>query len=137
MDKKLFFFAVIGIGVLFVLTNFIGDVQKGDKRLQNEAYIQEHGNDQYKMTDSIGQDILNLMGVDEQKQVEVWNRSDLKVEFLSLFPDFSEMRRFANERIRGKFLKEKLLRHINKIEGEYFAGNIDAEQAKRLLELFQ
>jgi len=137
MDKKLFLFAAAGIGVLFVLTNFIGEVQKGDKRFQTEAYIQEHGNDQYKMTDSIGQDILNLMGVDEQKQVEVWNRSELKVEFLSLFPDFSEMRRFVDERIRGEFLKEKLLRHIKKIEGDYFAGNIDAEQAKRLLELFQ
>lgn len=82
---------------------------------------------------SIGQDILDLNGVDISTQVSVWNESKLKKEFLKLFPDFTSMKVFAKERIKGESLIAKILEHINNVEKKFFDGTITAEAAKQEL----
>jgi len=133
MDKSLMIFIALGLGFLYFVTNFVGDIQAEDDKYQNNDYNQEHKYDNYRTVDSIGQDILDLTGADPKTQLEAWNHSMLKDEFLSLFPDFSEMKNFVNDRIRGKILQNKLNATVSKIEDNFFAGNISAEQAKREL----
>lgn len=136
MDKSLFFFVLIGVGFLYFITNFVGDIQQDDK-FQNEEYKQKHQYDQYQSTDSIGREILDLTDVPINTQVEAWNNSKLKTEFLTLFPDFSEMKIFVKERVRGDALKARLTNAINDVETQYFAGEMNAEQAKRSLGLLK
>lgn len=136
MDKSLFFFVLIGVGFLYFITNFVGDIQQDDK-FQNEEYKQKHQYDQYQSTDSIGREILDLTDVPINTQVEAWNNSKLKTEFLTLFPDFSEMKIFVKERVRGDALKARLTNAINDVETQYFAGEMNAEQAKRSLDLLK
>jgi len=64
-----------------------------------------------------------------------WKESRLKEEFLTLFPDFSEMKKFVKERTRGDALQTKLFKMIDDVEGKYFSGTMNAEQAKRALDL--
>ncbi len=137
MDKSLFIFIAVGIGFMYIITNFIGDIQKSDENYQNKEYQQGHKYDQYLSVDSIGQEILELTGVDAATQVGAWNESKLKDEFIVLFPDFSDMKRFVQERIRGDVLQAKLSRLIDDVENKYFSGTIDAEQAKRELGLLK
>jgi len=133
MDKSLMFFIAIGIGFLYFVTNFVGDIQAEDNSYANNDYKQEHKYDAYKTVDSIGQDILDVTGANAQIQLGAWNSSMLKDEFLDLFPNFSEMKNFINDRLRGKILQDKLTKKVNEIEDEFFSGGITAEDAKREL----
>lgn len=133
MDKSLFIFIVIGIGFLYFVTHFVGDIQEKDDRYQSNLYKMEHKFDKYYMTDSIGQQILDLTDVTPSEQIEAWNMSPLKDEFLALYPDFSEMKHYIKERVRGEPITKKLLKHIDNVEDKFFSGKIDSEQAKRML----
>jgi len=132
MDRSLLIFIAIGVGFLYFITNFVGDIQEDDK-FQNEEYKQKHQYDQYQSADSIGRDILDMTDTPVSTQVEAWNNSKLKTEFLTLFPDFSEMKIFVKERVRGEALQTKLIDAINTTEDKYFSGSMNAEQAKRSL----
>ncbi len=136
MDKNLFFFILLGVGFLYVITNFIGDIQQ-DEKFQNEEYVQKHQYDQYQSVDSIGREILDMTDTPESIQVQAWNNSKLKTEFLELFPDFSEMKIFVKERLRGEVLQAKLIASIDSVESQYFSGKMNAEQAKRELSLLK
>ena len=133
MDKSFLVFMAIGLGALYLVINFIGDIQEEDDKYQNEGYQQEHKYDAYQMVDSIGQEVLDVTGADVTTQVNAWNQSMLKQDFLALFPDFSEMQVFITERIRGDKLKSKLSTLVEDIEGDFFGGGISPEQAKRKL----
>ena len=136
MDKSLFFFVVIGVGFLYFITQFVGDIQE-DEKFQSEEYKQQRQYDQYKSVDSIGRDILDMTGAPIGTQVQAWNNSELKTEFLTLFPDFSEMKIFVIERVRGDALQAKLTAAVDNVESQYFSGSMNAEQAKRSLDLLK
>ena len=72
-----------------------------------------------KAVDSIGREILDLTDAPIGTQVQAWNNSALKTEFLELFPDFSEMKIFVEERVRGDALKAKLTDSIDDAESQY------------------
>jgi len=133
MDKSMMVFIAVGIGFFYVVTTYVGDIQKEDDRLQNTGYEQEHRFDQYYTEDSIGEKILDVTLADPQTQVAAWNNSSLKKEYLELFPDFDTMRTFIKNRVRGKVLVDKLNRQIKDVEDKFFSGTIDAEAAKRTL----
>lgn len=133
MDRSLMIFIAIGLGALYLVTNFIGDIQAEDDAYSNSGYQQEHIYDKYQKTDSVGQSILDVTGTDVKTQLGAWNQSMLKDEFLDLFPDFTEMKNFIHDRIRGKILKDKLIKTVSTIEDKFFSGGITAEDAKREL----
>ena len=54
MDKSLLIFIAIGLGALYLVTNFIGDIQAEDDASRNKDYVIAHKYDQYKSVDSIG-----------------------------------------------------------------------------------
>ncbi len=130
MDKGFMIFIVIGIGFLYFVTTFIGDIQAEDEAYRNNDYNDERKYDQYKATDSMGQDILNVSDANAETQLEVWNKSPLKEEFLELFPDFYEMKYFINNRIRGETFKDKLSSQVKTIENNFFSGSITVDDAK-------
>ena len=134
MDKSLLIFLAIGVGFLYFITSFVGDIQEEDDKYQNKEYQQEHQYDQYLSVDSIGQEILDLTGADAATQMAAWKKSGLKEEFLMLFPDFSEMKKFVKERTRGDALQAELFKTIDNVESKYFSGTMNAEQAKRALD---
>jgi len=133
MDKSLMIFIAIGVGFLYFVTSFVGDIQAEDEAYRNNSYNEEEKYNKYKAVDSIGQDVLDVTGANTNMQVDAWNHSALKEEFLAFFPDFSTMKEFANDRVRGDALKSKLNTKINTIEDKFFSGGITAEDAKREL----
>ena len=134
MDKSLLIFIAIGLGALYLVTNFIDDIQAEDDSYKNNQYVFEHKYDQYEKTDSIGQDILVFENIDAKTQIVVWQASNLKQEFLELFPDYTEMKKFIKDRTRGDALQAKVLKVIDNVEGKFFSGILDAEQAKQMLD---
>jgi len=133
MDKSFFIYVMAAAAVMYYLIGFIGEVQEEDAKYSNKGYIKDHQYDKYKSKDSIGRNILNLLGTDHLTQVNAWNESKLKKEFLLLFPDFEEMKKFSQERIIGNYLRKKLLARINLVEDKFFSGKITAPEAKKEL----
>lgn len=133
MDKSYLVFIAIGAGAIYFVTNFIGDIQKEDNIFRNDDYRLEHKYDEYSTVDSIGQEILDATGADRKTQLEAWNKSLLKEDFLLLFPNFDEMKVFIKERIRGDSLVSTLTDAVTKAEDGFFSGTISAEGAKRML----
>ena len=86
MDKSLLIFIAIGLGFLYLVTTFVGDIQEEDEKYQNLEYQSKHQYDQYQTVDSIGREILDLTGTNADIQIEAWNQSRVKQEFLGLFP---------------------------------------------------
>ena len=134
MDKSLLVYIALGIGFFYVVTTYVGDIQKNDKVFRNEEYDQQHKYDAYLRTDSLGQPILDVTLADPKTQVEAWNQSELHKEFLELFPDFDTMKAFVKNRVEGDILLKKLNTQINSVEDKFLSGTLDAEQAKKVLE---
>ena len=134
MDKSLLVFIAIGAGFLYFITSFVGDIQEEDDKYQNIEYQKKHMYDEYQSVDSIGREILDLTGTDTATQMAAWKKSGLKEEFLALFPNFGEMKKFVKERTRGDALQAELFKTIDEVEGKYFSGTMNAEQAKRALD---
>ena len=130
MDRSFLAYMAIGIGFIYLITNFIGDIQESDENLRNSAYDQKHQFSQYYGKDSIGRDVLNLYGVDVQMQISAWNESKLREEYVEFFPDFSEMNKFVKERVNAKELSAKLAKQLTDIEDRFLVGTVSMEQAK-------
>jgi len=133
-DKSMMVYIAVGIGFFYLITTYVGDIQKEDERLSNSGYEMEHKYDQYYTEDSIGQDIVDATLADPKMQIEAWNHSKIKQEFLDLFPDFDTMKKFIKNRVRGEYLVKKLTDQVNTVEDKFFSGAMNAEQAKRTLE---
>ena len=136
MDKSLVIFILVGVGFLYFITQFVGDIQE-DEKFQSEEYKLKHQYEQYRSVDSIGREILDVRDTAETIQVEAWNNSRLKTDFLTLFPDFSAMKTFIKERVRGNALQTRLIHLIDDVESQYLSGTMDAEEAKRSLGLLK
>ena len=134
MDKSFMVFIAVGLGFLYFITNFVGDIQKEDEVYRNNDYNQEHKYDQYLAVDSVGRNILKLSAADEATQKAAWNETVLREEYLSLFPDFEYMKTFLKERIKGEPLQTKLLKQLADVEEKFFSGGITADQAKEALD---
>ena len=129
MDKTFLIFVIIGVGAMYFVSTSVGDIQKDDERYRNEAYNEEHRFDGYQGKDSIGRDILNLYNTSPAEQIDAWNDSQLKKEYISLFPDFDEMRKFSKERVNGDYLNKKLVDQVKSIEKRFISGKITSERA--------
>jgi len=134
MDKSLFVYILIGLVFAYLITNFIGGIQEEDERYRNNAYNEKHRYSKYQEVDSVGRPVLNLIGVDAKIQIGAWNSSTLKDEYMNEFPDFSAMKAFIKERIKGDVLKAKIRKNIDDVEGKYLSGTMSADQAKQALD---
>lgn len=136
MDKSLFIFILVGVGAVYFIKGFIGDIQKEDT-LQSNQYKQEMQYKTYSKIDSIGREVLDTSDASDQVKMQVWDDSPLKEEFLSLFPNFDTMKTFLDERVLDEVLQKKLYAILSEVEDGYFAGNLTAEKAKQKLNSFK
>ena len=136
MDKGLLTFLAIGAIAIYLATNLIGDIQDDDEK-QRGTYNNKKKYEQYYTVDIVGDSILDVQNIEVKKQIEVWNKSELKYEFIELFPNFDSMKRYIDGKIRGDALREKLLQTINDIEIQFISGTLSGEQSKAKLELIK
>jgi len=137
MDKGLLTFIFVGLIAIYLATNLIGDIQNDDESYQSASYKKEHQYEQYHGVDIVGDTILEVQHIDAKKQLEVWNSSELKQEFVELFPNFEGMKKYVNSRIVGDALQDKLFETIDSVEMEFLGGTLNGEQAKAKLENIQ
>jgi hypothetical protein len=69
-----------------------------------------------------------------KKRIELWKRSPLHIEYINLFPDFSEMTLYVDDRIYDAELKSTILNQLKKVESDFFTGAVSPVQAKENLD---
>jgi len=135
MSKTVIFF---GIVVFFIISWLIGFVDNLEDDVDvsygfNEKSIVVGDIKDYKL-DSSGNEILELstFSLDEKKRL--WSESSLKEEMIELFPDFSEIKYFIENRIEddGSF-KNELLAHVEDVQENYLGGGVTGRKAKIML----
>jgi len=139
MNKTLIFVSIILFFLISGLISFINDlnaeidVKHGFERTDDSnKSVTDYGMNEY------GDEVLLLDKFKENEKKMVWEKSILHEEMLRLFPQFEEMRRLVQERVEeeSESFKERLVEHINSIENEYVAGQLDAKSAKKALANF-
>jgi hypothetical protein len=133
MDKSFMIFVAVGIGFYYLITNFVGDMEKDDGYPTTTMEQEAHKYDQYFSQDSIGREVIVADGVDRKTQLEAWRHSEVRDDFLSFYPQFDEMEKVIKERVNTKDLQEYLLDKTKKIERQFLEGSINDEQAQRAL----
>lgn len=134
MDKSFLLYVLVGLGFIYVVTQYVGDIQEEDERYRSSKYEKEHQYNSYFSVDSIGRQVLNVVDADPQTQVGAWNEGSLKQEFIELYPDFALMKDFVKNRVHGEPLKSRLLKLVEDTETKFFSGQLTTEQAKHALE---
>jgi len=130
MDKAFLFYVLLGLGFLYVITHYVGEIQAEDDKYANREYKKAHMYDAYYAKDNVDRAVLEFTGSDINKQIEVWNNTPFKDEFIALFPDFEAMKVFARDRIHGEALSQKLLAEITMAEDKFVSGTITVKQLK-------
>lgn len=133
MDKGLLIFVTIGLGAVYFLTNVVGEIQD-DVNYSSSSSENSMQYEQYYAFDVVGDRILKVENLDAGKQLKVWNESELKLEFLELFPDFEGMKKYVGSRVEGDPLQKTILKKIDSIEFQFLGGTLSGLQAKSTLE---
>ncbi len=135
LDKGLLVFIAIGIVGIYFITSFVDGIQ-GSERYQKSGYSSSEDKDmKYQSTNSIGDTVLDVSSVGAKEQIVIWNRSEIKREFLSDFPNFEDMRDFVDDRIVGDRLQQRLKETIDSVEDIFVAGDMSSDRAKRKFNL--
>jgi len=127
------FVAVAAIG-FYLLTNIIGKFKEEDNRLMNDKELQKQEDMKGYRTDVVGDTVLVYSDTPIQNRIGVWKRSPLHEDYLNLFPNFSEMELFVDDRVHDDELKGRILKQLKKISSSFFSGTIGAIQAKEDLD---
>jgi len=132
LDRGLIIFIIVGAMAIYLTNTFVGSIQDSD-RYQNSGYSENSADndEQYQGVNSIGDIVLDVSSLDAKKQITVWNRSEMKQEFLSSFPNFGDMKYFVDNKIIGDSLKKKLNDTIDFVEDKFVAGEMKVDEAKR------
>ena len=133
MDKAFFFYVMVGLGFLYVITHYVGEIQAEDDVIAKSAYAKEHKYDNYFGTDNIGRVVLDLQNATLSTQMKVWNETSFKEELLALFPSFEEMKVFIEDRVQSEALREKLLLQLSKAEDGFLSGTMNGKEVKASL----
>lgn len=123
-------YLALGVVFVYVIMNLTKIADEGDLAV-NSYYRMNYNN--YEGINNEGQIIVDFSELSNAKQVDAWNGHPLRKEWMSLFPDFSAMRAFIKNRVKGEVLPTKLTVVLDGIEKKYYAGKINMEQAKQRL----
>jgi hypothetical protein len=132
LDKGLLGFIAVGAIAVYFVTGFVDKIQDDDG-YNKSGYIEKNRDKdiQYQTLNSVGDRVLDLSLINEKKQITVWNRSEIKDEFLTIFPNFLDMKEFIKERVVGDDLQKRLIETIESIEERFIAGEISVDEGKR------
>ena len=138
MSKSVMIFGFIVFLIISWLIGFVDelhddvDVNYGF----NEKKLVEGDMRNYKL-DSVGNNVLELSSLSLVEKKKLWKDSPLQDEMIALFPNFSDIKYFIENRIEddGSF-KEELLKHVESVQEEYIGGGMTGNRAKAILSNF-
>jgi hypothetical protein len=134
MNKGLMIFIAVGALMFYLVTNFVGKLKNEDERLLTSQDKQVMEDQKSYRSDVAGDMVIVKSDEPIKKRIELWKRSPLHIEYINLFPDFSEMTLYVDDRIYDAELKSTILNQLKKVESDFFTGAVSPVQAKENLD---
>jgi hypothetical protein len=134
MNKGLMIFIAVGALMFYLVTNFVGKLKNEDERLLTSSDKQAIEDKKSYRSDVAGDMVIVKSDEPIKKRIELWKRSPLHIEYINLFPDFSEMTLYVDDRIYDAELKSTILNQLKKVESDFFTGAVSPVQAKENLD---
>ena len=132
--KGLMIFVVAAGIAFYLLTNVIGQFKEEDNRLMNDNELLAQEDQKGYRTDVVGDMVLVKSDAPIEKRIGVWKRSPMHEEYIALFPNFSEMELYVDDRVHDDELKGRILKKLKKIGSDFFSGSVGEIQAKEDLD---
>ena len=133
MKNELLLFIVVGVFFGYFMLGFVKNTE-GTGNDTVTINLNSGGDSSLLGENSIGQTTIDLSTVPESGQSIAWKESSLHSDFMDLFPDFSAMKDFANDRVLGDPFQQKLISKITTVEDDFFSGKIEREAAIKALD---
>ena len=127
MNYRFMIFMVGVVGLFYFGSKVLGDLDP------HGTQISISDKDHFLALDAVGRESIDVRGKPRAIQMNAWNQSEIKKDFLSLFPNFIEMQYFIEERVQGEILYEQLATRLERVESRYVSGQIGREDAKQAL----
>ncbi|SFV58445.1 hypothetical protein MNB_SV-6-1738 [hydrothermal vent metagenome] len=135
MRNELLILVVVSVFFGYFMLGFVKNTEgKGDDTIT--INLNSGGDSSLLGENLIGQTTIDLSTLSESEQPKAWRESSLHSEFIDLFPDFSAMRDFVNDRVLGDPFHKKLMDRVTSVEDDFFSGKIEREEAIRALDEF-
>jgi len=138
--KNLIIVVILLTGAYFFVTKVVSSTNELEAENSHDLHAQykakkvEERDAKYHLTDSIGNQVFNGVGLSLAEKKEIWSRSPLKDEMIYKYPDFYAMKHFAKMRIENEDLREVVQSVIKKVETKVISGQLsNAVEAKRQL----
>jgi hypothetical protein len=130
------FIILLGVGALFAyfVFNFVGDVEKDDPTShvgKNEKEARAYA--RYYHIDDAGNRVLDLSSLSVEEAKKVWHVSPIRQRVLEQFPQFQYMKETIMLYLPASPFRSFLLQRLEKVEGDYLSGTIDARRARVIL----
>jgi len=133
MKNELLILVAVGIFFGYFMLGFVKNTEGiGDDTIT--INLNSGGDSSLLGENSIGQTTIDLSTVAESGQSKAWKESSLHGEFMDLFPDFSAMKDFVNDRVLGDPFQKKLMDKVTSVEDDFFSGKIEREAAIKALD---
>ncbi len=132
MDKGLLIIAAIGIAIIYYATNFAGE-KPAEGKTSWSIEGKKHRYDPYYEKDVLGDQVLNLNTLTREKAKAIWKITPTAKRIAKAIPDFDlAIAEARNKVVKGTF-KQYLLAYMENLKSRYLAGEINDEQAQKLL----
>lgn len=138
MNKTTIVVGIIIFAIVFWLIGFVNTLHAdGESRYRYDDTASTSKNKNHITVNTYGDEVLLLNNLSLQEKKNLWNKSNLKVTMLELFPHFIQMKDFVKKHVEddGAF-KKKLLSNIEHVEFEYVGGSLNGESATLALSNF-
>jgi len=133
MKNELLILVAVGIFFGYFMLGFVKNTEgTGDDTVT--INLNSGGDSSLLGENSIGQTTIDLSTVPESGQSKAWKESSLHSDFIDLFPDFSAMKDFTNDRVLGDPFQKKLMDKVTAVEDDFFSGKIEREAAIKALD---
>ncbi len=133
MKNELLILVVVGVVFGYFMLGFVKDSEgTGDDTIT--INLGSDGDSSLLGKNSIGETTIDLSTVARSEQANEWRKSSLHSEFMDLFPDFSAMKDFVNDRVLGDSFQKRFLAKISSVEDDFFSGKITKEVAIKELD---
>ena len=132
MEKGLLIIVAIGAVIIYFATNFAGDAS-ADSDISWSVSDTNDKFSPYYVEDVLGNRVLNFSKISLDRAKSIWPSTPTARKIASIVPDFDLVRTEIENNIAAGTFRRYLLQFLEKLQGRFYSGKIQSDQARKAL----
>jgi hypothetical protein len=133
MDKGLIVILAAGAAFIYFAMSLFNTSSSTDDSQWTDASSSKSTYSRYYKQDSVGDKVLDLNSIDTDEATKIWATAPVEQKVSDAIPDFDLAKDQASNALTDGTFKKRVLNYIHKLQNRYITGEIDADQAKKLI----